>query len=220
MPQPNAIFSSLASGLLAASLCTPAAAIVVDTGPGFDIGGGYSLYDDRPITTGYQRLAARFTLGTSDLISSVQGWLNWDYGGWLTFSVWSDFQGLPGGRLHSVSAPLAATGPNRPDWRGVGGLGWLLPAGDFWLVFEDARDPGSGAMPGGAPSPLTGYASGPGLLGAEWLHADTLGFGVRINVLPEPPPAPVPEPSTTWLWIAGAAGLALGRWRSGRSSAG
>lgn len=194
--------------VLTAAASTAAQALVVDTGPGADVGGGWSLYDDRPASPGYQRLAARFELDAPDVVTSVQGWLNWDFGGALRFAVWSDFAGLPGRPLHEVTVWLAPTGPNQPDWRGVGGLDWALDAGAHWLVFEDTPGPGNGAMPGGAASPLAAYASGPGLQGAPWMSADTLGFGVRINTLPEPPPPPIPEPATAWLWLAG--GLAMG----------
>jgi hypothetical protein len=187
-----------------------APALVVDTGPGADSGGGWSLYDDRPQTPGYQQLAARFTVGTIDTIGSVQGWMNWD-GGRLVFSVMSDFQGLPGARLHSATGLLAPTATNVPDWRGIGQLDWTLQPGSYWLVFEDSRDPGSGSMPGGAPSPLSAYASGPGVVpGAPWMRADTLGFGLRINAGTVPPP-PVPEPSTIWLRVCGGAALLLRR---------
>jgi hypothetical protein len=204
--------TTLATGLMpvlvALAAVGPARALVVDTGPGADVGGGWSLFDDRPVTPGYQRLAARFELDTADVVTSVQGWLNWDFGGALAFSVWSEFQGLPGARLYGVTAPLEPTGTNRPDWRGVGGLDWALGPGAHWLVFEDAPGFGSGAMPAGAPSPMSGYASGPGVGGTPWMRADTLGFGVRMNVFPEPPPAPIPEPATVWLWLGGV--LALG----------
>jgi hypothetical protein len=205
---------SLAAAGLLSALAAPAQALVVDTGPGSNSGGGWSLYDDRPYTTGYQFLAARFTVATPDTISSVQGWMNWAYGGGMTFSVETDFQGLPGARLYSVSVLLPATVLNVPDWRGTGGLNWQLQTGDYWLVFEDMRRDGSGSMPGGAPSPLAGYASSPGVVpGDEWMHANTLNFGVRINTTPAPPTLPplnaVPEPAVAWTLLAGL--LVLGR---------
>lgn len=183
----------------------PAQALVVDTGPGSDDGGGWSLYDDRPRTNGYQSLAGRFTVDAAhDTITSVQGWMNWAYGGRITFSVRTEFQGLPGAVLYSTRVNLPATVLNVPDWRGVGGLDWGLQAGDYWLVFEGSRGAGSGSMPAGAPKPLAGYASSPGLSGAGWMPAGTLDFGVRINASPEPPPLPaVPEPATTALLAAG-----------------
>lgn len=211
---PKSVLPRAAAVALAALLAAPALALSVDTGPGLDVGGGWSLYDDRPATPGFQHLAARFTVDASDIITSVQGWMNWD-GGKLAFSVMSDFQGLPGARLHSATGYLAPTEVNRPDWRGVGSLNWSVDAGTYWLVFEDQRDPGSGSMPAGAPAPLAAYASSPGLLGAEWMSADTLGFGVRINIAPEPPP-PIPEPATAWLWALGAAALLIRRQSSPR----
>jgi hypothetical protein len=201
---------ALAAAALLLALSPAAQALVVDTGPGADVGGGWSLYDDRPVTSGYQRLAARFTVGAADLITSVQGWMNWD-GGALSFAVLTDFQGLPGATLYSVTTALPATAWNTPDWRGVGGLNWSLSAGNYWLVFADQPGGGSGAMPGGAPMPLEAYASSPGVApGAEWMDAPTLGFGVRINTTPEPPPA-IPEPGTLLLWAVGGAALLVRR---------
>lgn len=195
----------LAWPALACALASPAHALSIDTGPGIDWGGGWSLYDDRPQTSGYQSLAALFSVDAAqDTVTSVQAWMNWGYGGTLTFSVRAMFQGLPGALLHSTRVNLPATTLNLPDWRGVGGLQWQLQAGDYWLVFEDGRDPGSGALPAGAANPLGGYASSPGLLGATWMRADTLGFGVRINFSPEPPPLPaVPEPAVALLLASG-----------------
>lgn len=200
----------LSALMLAAGLSAPARAIVIDTGAGHGAGGGATLYDDRPVTSGYQRIAARFTLSSPDLIGSVQGWVNWD-GGLLNFSVFNDFQGLPGARLLTATAALAATATNQPDWRGVGSLGWSLAAGDYWLVFEDSQQAGSGSMPGGAPSPMAGYAiGGPALPGnVDWVRADTQGFGVRVNFGPEPPPPVVAEPPALLLCAAGAVWLSL-----------
>lgn len=203
---------------LACSVHGHAQALSVDTGPGENYGGGWSLYDDRPLTNGYQSLAALFTVDEAQAtITSVQGWMNWAYGGNLTFSVRTVFQGLPGATLHSTRVAIPATILNVPDWRGVGGLDWQVQAGDYWLVFEGSRGPGSGSMPGSAPNPLATYASSPGLQGAEWMSAPTLGFGLRINVSPEPPPLPaVPEPATAVLWIGGLAVLVAAARRKGQ----
>lgn len=209
-----------AGASLLCGLAAPGWALTVDTGPGFNQGGGWSLYDDRPETSGYQSLAGLFTVDAAqDTISSVQGWMNWSFGGRMTFSIRSSFQNLPGAVLYSAQLTLPATALNVPDWRGVGGLDWRLTTGDYWLVFEGSLGGGSGAMPPGAAQPLEGYASSPGLMGAEWMRADTLDFGVRINTFPEPPPLPVPEPTTAWLLLGGLGLLAAGIRRRGSAPA-
>lgn len=200
------------AGVLLLALVPPASAFSLDTGPGDNDGGGWSLFEQRPPEWDYQRLAGRFTLASAETLTSVQGWMNWD-GGALGFAIYNDFQGLPGSALYSTTGQVAATVVNTPDWRGVGGLDWALQAGTYWLVFEDRPGPGNGSMPGGAPSPLEAYASGPGVApGALWMQAPTLDFGVRINVAPEPPP-PVPEPATLLLWALGGGALLARRRR-------
>ena len=185
-------------------------AVIVDTGAGNDQGGGWSLYDDRPTSNlpGFQSLAAKFTLLAETTIGSVEGWMNWGYGGRATFSVLADFNGLPGGFRHGTTVYLPATPLNGADWRGASGLAWTLTAGDYWLVFADkARDAGSGAMPPGAPAPLLAYASTPGLAN-QWMSANTLDLGVRI-MGPGPGLPMVPEPASAALMLAGAGMLAF-----------
>lgn len=212
MPMPRAPQALLATTTALLLAAPPAWAFSLDTGPGADVGGGWSLFEQRPPAWAYQQLAGRFTLDEAATITSVQGWMNWE-GGAIGFAIHSNFQGLPGAPLYGVSTVLGSTGVNTPDWRGVGGLSWALAAGDYWLVFEDRPGPGNGAMPGGAASPLAAYASGPGVApGAAWMLAPTLGFGVRINIAPEPPP-PVPEPATLLLWALGGAALLARRRR-------
>lgn len=168
----------------AAVLASPAHALRIDTGPGPDTGGA-SLYDDRPETPSFQSLAARFSVTAADTVTSVQGWLNWTYGGGLTLSIHEEFRGLPGATLHTVTVTPLSTGFNQAAWRGASGLNWQLTTGDYWLVFEDVADSlGSGSMPGPVGSPLAGYASANELTG--WFRADTLALGVRINAVPEP----------------------------------
>lgn len=180
---------------------------IVDTGPGFNVGGGASLYDDRPgVNRGYQSLAARFTLTEDSVIDTVQGWMNWGYGGRARFSILTDFQGLPGADRFTRALELPATGLNESDWRGPTGLRWQVPQGDYWLVFADVpRNLGSGAMPGGAPMPLLAYASSPGASGiaGAWQRADVLALGVRIGI------KSVPAPATTALVLAGLCLLAM-----------
>ena len=183
---------------------------IVDTGPGFDGGGGgASLYDDRPgPNRGYQSLAARFTLTEDVVIDTVQGWMNWAYGGRARFSILTDFQGLPGASRFTRALELPATGLNDSDWRGPTGLNWAVTQGDYWLVFEDVpNNLGFGAMPGGAPMPLLGYASSPGASGVAgaWQRADVLALGVRIGY------ESVPAPATTALMLAGLGLLATRR---------
>ncbi len=187
---------------------------IVDTGPGFNGGGGgASLYDDRPgLNRGYQSLAGRFTLTEDVVITTVQGWMNWAYGGRARFSIFTDFQGLPGANRFTQALELPATGLNDADWRGPTGLNWAVTQGDYWLVFEDVpRNLGSGAMPGGAHMPLLAYASSPGASGVSgaWQRADPLALGVRIGI------ESVPVPATTALLLAGLGLLAMrGRGRA------
>lgn len=189
------------------AFAVPITTWIVDTGPGFDQAGGASLYNDRPgVNRGYQSLAARFTLNEDVVIDTVQGWLNWGYGGRARFSIFTDFQGLPGASRFSRALELTATGLNDADWRGPQGLGWEVTQGDYWLVFEDVPgNLGFGAMPGGAPMPLLGYASSPGASGVSgaWQRADTLGLGVRVGI------ESVPAPATTALLLAGLGLLAM-----------
>lgn len=190
---------------LALATVAQAHAFSLDTGPGAAVGGGWSLYDDRPVTQGYQALAGYFTVDTAATITSVQAWMNWEFGGRLRFSITTDFFGLPGANLYGAAVLLPVTASNTPDWRGVGGLDWALAQGNYWLVIEDVPGGGSGALPAGAGTPLANYASSPGLGGSGWMQASTLNFGVRINVFPEPPPASttVPLPPAGLLLGAG-----------------
>ena len=106
----------LAAPVLVCTLVAPAQALSVDTGPGLSIGAGASLYDDRPVTDGDQSLAAQFSVDAAqDTITSVQGWMNWAYGGTITFWVRTAFNGLPGAVLHGTTVALPATAPNLPD---------------------------------------------------------------------------------------------------------
>lgn len=203
------MFSIAVLSLPTIAFATPITTWIVNTGPGFNQGGGASLYDDRPgLNRGYQSLAARFTLTQDSVIDTVQGWMNWGYGGRARFSIFTDFQGLPGASRFTRALELPATGLNESDWRGPTGLGWEVDQGDYWLVFEDVpRNLGSGAMPGGAPMPLSAYASSPGASGVAgaWQRADPLALGVRIGF------ESVPVPATMGLVFAGLCLLATSR---------
>ena len=143
--------------------------------------------------------------------------MNWACGGIITFSVRTVFDGLPGAVQHSTRVALPATVLNLPDRRGVGGPNSQVQAGDHWLVFEGSLGAGCWLADDGALDPLAGYASSPGVLGTEWMHADTLDFSVRVNSASEPPPMPdVPGPGSRLLLVGGLTVLAIAAMRQRR----
>jgi hypothetical protein len=114
--------------LVLAVAVAPAAhsALILDTGvPG---GSGSQSLTTR---------AAQFTLSSTTTIDSIAHWLSVSTAGTATFAVYGDAAGLPGTQLFAQAASLAMTeGGTAPDWRGISGLAWTLPAGTYWASYE------------------------------------------------------------------------------------
>ncbi|MBK6510283.1 MAG: hypothetical protein IPG06_13105 [Haliea sp.] len=84
-----------------------------------------------------ESLAARFTL-TEDVVIDTAGVMNWAYGGRARFSILTDFQGLPGGRVVFTRAlEPPATGLNDSRLAAPQASNRAMTQGDYWLVFED-----------------------------------------------------------------------------------
>jgi len=172
---------TLAVAALAAALtCAGAqATTIVDTGPGPDGGGGWSLYDGLDGT--YQHLGATFDVRSAPSIGSIEGWIEvYANGGALEI------------RLHGGDSPNAAllydtqvTPAPGFGWRGATGLDWAVTPGTYTVVFF--AQPGlSAAMPNPAPNPLgTEWFANQGT-GGNWAAAPDLDFGVRVTAVPEP----------------------------------
>lgn len=169
-----------AVALAAALACAGAqAATIVDTGPGPDGGGGWSLYylDGNS----FQHLGATFDVASATSIASIEGWIE----------VYTNSGPLEI-RLHGGDSPQAATLFSTQvtldlgyGWRGVIGLDWAVTPGTYTVVF--VAQPGfSAAMPSPAPNPLgTEWFTNNGS-GGNWFAAPDLDFGVRVTAVPEP----------------------------------
>lgn len=163
-----------AACLLAVASLSAQAQVVVNTGPGDNNTGGWSLYSG-------QSLAGLITLDSQITIGTVSGWMNVD-GGTVGFAIYSDVSGiLPGTSLYSATVSFEPT--SAPEWKSATGLNWTVAPGNYWVVFDGSQ--ASGSMPWGVASPLAAYAG---------YHPDTgwynyneqLNFGVQVVAVPEP----------------------------------
>ncbi|MBX3635160.1 MAG: PEP-CTERM sorting domain-containing protein [Rubrivivax sp.] len=165
---------------LAAALASAGAqaATLVDTGPGPDGGGGWTLND---MGSSYQHLGATFDLASATSIGAIEGWIE----------VYTNSAPLEI-RLHGGDSPQAAllySTLATPDlgfgWHGASGLDWAVAPGTYTVVF--VAQPGlSAAMPNPAPNPLgTEWFVNEGTSG-NWFAAPDLDFGVRVTAVPEP----------------------------------
>jgi hypothetical protein len=178
------------------------AATIVDTGPGPDSSGGFSLYQD-------QWLAGEFTITEFVTIASVEGWMNVYTPGSLDIAIYTDGGDIPGLELFRASGNLGAETP--ATWRGLSGLTWNLLPGTYWVAFEVTGSSSfSGSMPGPSQFPLDNeafYCGGPGCVPPNVYNpADYLDLGVRI----EGAVTAVPDPTSSLSLLAlGVASLGL-----------
>lgn len=171
------------AALLYAAQYSAQAVTIVDTGPGSS--GGFSL-----ATT--QQIAGEFTVGSPTTITSIEGWMfrpsNATTGSlFLGIAADNSVSGeIPGTLLFSSSFSLPANAINNAGWYGSSSLGWLLPAGTYWVTFgSNSAGAPQGAMPWPAVSPLANYSS---FTGGQWNDLipgsgpfNAASFGVRIE---------------------------------------
>lgn len=180
------------------------AAVIVDTGPGPNAGGGYGLYPD-------QWLAGEFNLSQPDTITDVYGWIDgtsYDPGT-ATIAIYDDGGIIPGSQLFTTQFSIFHPQDSeiRADWYGASGLNWGLSSGTYWVSFESrANDTYSGAMPFYSQNPLSNEAF---WNGGSW-NSTRLGIGVRVySDGSAPAPGVVPEPASMILMGIGLAGAAM-----------
>ena len=173
---------------------TSQASVIVDTGPGPDGSGGYTL-------ASYQWLAAEFSITESVTVDSIEGWIGGGGAGEVgTIAIYSDGGELPGTELYSTgfSADLWNS-----SWQGAGALDWALAAGTYWVSFEvRATDTLQGWMAYPSASPLGNEAF---TNSSGWNEYDSLSIGVKIN---GEQIGVVPVPATLMLMALGLVGMA------------
>jgi hypothetical protein len=203
----------LAISLLLLNTPVTMASTIIDTGPGPESAGGYTV-------ASYQWLAGEFVLDQDYFITGLYGWIarhtssndNTSYN--FTISIYGDGGEIPdtGNRIYSNSASVS--GPDEiGKWAGYditwidpyGNTGQFLSSGTYWAAFEvrppNYADPLSGYMPEPSETPLDNYAF---KYDSGWYGNDTMNFGLRVLGTP----APTPEPATILLFGLGLLSLA------------
>lgn len=154
-----------------------------------------------------QFLAGQFMTLQDWRIESVEGFIDTSHTGTLTAVIYDDSIGSPGTELFSKEFTVNALSSGA--WEGALGLDWLLPAGTYWAAFEvraSQADTGfNGAMPQGAPNPLSKYGAAAAGNNFVWTTGSSASRGYRIAA------SAVPEPSTIVLMSLGLAGLGFTR---------
>ncbi len=152
----------------------------------------------------FQYLGSAFSTSQTLVIDSMEGYLK-EFNGTMTYAITGeDVSGLPDETNILFSEDLALSEFGR-DWYGPSGLGWNLPAGDYWFVLLP-HDGFRTSMPYGAPNPAT-TASSHFISGGWRFNSSNDHPGFRITGLD----ISVPEPVTTGLLLFGAGGLCVRR---------
>ncbi len=179
MLQPHGPLVAAAAMLLAAGAAT-AQFTILDTGtPVGDDFPALSLFNDGPI---FQNLGAFFSTSEMVTVVELEAHMNSAFGD-LAFAITGvDSGGLPdiSNTLFSTTESFSVTGR---DWRGVDGLSWDLPAGDYWFVLLPELG-FSSSLPYGAPDPTAVAFENEGSGGWALTSNDDVGF--RITAIPAP----------------------------------
>jgi hypothetical protein len=163
------------------------ASLIVNTGPGVEGSGVGGL-----ALTSTNSLAGQFTIDQDWKINSVEGWINAFQNSptTATVGIYSDGGDVPGSELYS--AAFESIPGNYTYWQGATGLDWLIGAGTYWITFEVlAGQTMSGAVVGGAPSPLDETAYYSASNGAWVNYPSTMGMRIDATSVPG-----IPLPAT------------------------
>ncbi len=188
--------------LLALVLCcsTANADFNFDTGTPTDTVGS-SLSSTSYLPTAQSKLGAVFTLtAESSTITGIEGFISsfnegLETGGEVMASIYSHSISPPPARPEARLFTETFTMPNDDmgNWHGVSGINLVLPAGNYWVVFEVADDSTfSGGLKRGAEAflPMEAFYSAR----SKWKRDDTVDHGWRVSGTP-PDQFPVPEPT-------------------------
>ena len=130
----------------------------------------------------YQYLGAQFTLASSSYIDLVEGWMYDFNNGAVYVNIRADNANLPGDVVYSKGY---FTGVKGPGWFPFSQYAAQLSAGTYWITFEPVSfTPFNGAMPGGAPNPLSRYGiKDNAFVEGEppWRALNGAAIGVRIS---------------------------------------
>lgn len=181
--------------ILFTALVRSNAATIVDTGT--NDGGLYWALGSTPYGAYPESLGARFTLSGDGTITSIEGYNAAYADANLDISIATDGGDIPGSNLYTATTFLAAE--DGLQWHGISGLGWFLPAGNYWVVFS-GQPSFSGYAAGRATNPLEVEAY-TDIGNGQWYNGNALDIGVRIqgDVSPRVPDA---TPTQALLGIA------------------